>query len=223
MSCIVITVGWGLSLQSLLRRRRLRSGEVLRLGKLEKMKSHISNIDDDQEVGGGGGGGGGTYVQSIKWGCPSCAVPEFEKFPVPQFMWSGPSCTQSWMHDLQPRARGWELELGIFQRKPRPKVMSRDPPLPQSNYEKNWGPRGETDAKMLLATPRGNGFGERRGAGIQRPHHGGLSRQWLLAMGIFITKVHYSDVESQPHNTTRQGLHQATIPFICKSPLPGWP
>lgn len=140
MSCIAITVGWGLSLQSLLRRRRLRSGdnsEVLRLGKLEKMKSHISNIDDDQEVGGGGGGGGGTYVQSIKWGCPSFAVPEFEKFPVPQFMWSGPSCTQSWMHDLQPRARGWELELGIFQRKPRPKVKSRDPPLPQSNYEKN--------------------------------------------------------------------------------------
>ena len=76
-------------------------------------------------------------MQSIKWGCPSCAVPEFEKFPVPQFMWSGPSCTQSWMHDLQPRARGWELELGIFQRKPRPKVKSRDPPLPQSNYEKN--------------------------------------------------------------------------------------
>ena len=73
MSCITITVGWGLSLQSLLRRRRLRSGEVLRLGKLEKMKSHISNIDDVQEVGGGGGGGGGTYVQSIKWGCPSCA------------------------------------------------------------------------------------------------------------------------------------------------------
>ena len=79
MSCIAITVGWGLSLQSLLRRRRLRSGnsEVLRLGKLEKMKSNISNIDDDQEVGGGGGGGGGTYVQSIKWGCPSFAVPEF--------------------------------------------------------------------------------------------------------------------------------------------------
>ena len=48
-----------------------------------------------------------------------------------------PSCTQSWMHGLQPRARGWELELGIFQHKPRPKVRSRDPPLPQSNYEKN--------------------------------------------------------------------------------------
>ena len=76
MSCITITVGWGLSLQSLLRRRR--SGVSVRLGKLEKMKSHISNIDDDQEVGGGGGGGGGTYVRSIKWGCPSCAVPELE-------------------------------------------------------------------------------------------------------------------------------------------------
>ena len=79
----------------------------------------------------------------------------------------------------------------------------------------------ETDAKMLLAEPLGNSFGERRGAGIQRPHHGGLSRQWLLAMGIFITKVHYSDVESQPHNTTRQGLHQASMPFTCKSPH-GW-
>ena len=77
MSCIAITVGWGLSLQSLLRRRR--SGLSVRLGKLEKMKNHISNIDDNQEVGGGGGGGGGgTFVHSIKWGCPSCAVPELQ-------------------------------------------------------------------------------------------------------------------------------------------------
>jgi len=45
----------------------------------KKEKSHISNIDDDQEVGGGGGGGGGgTFGRSIEWGCPSCAVPEFE-------------------------------------------------------------------------------------------------------------------------------------------------
>ena len=80
-----------------------------------------------------------------------------------------------------------------------PPLRGGPPPAPR-------GGGGAFYPPCILPEPRGNGFGERRGAGIQCPHHGGLSRQWLLAMGIFITKVHYSDVESQPHNTTRQGL-----------------